>query len=50
MARKTDYFKTFCKISKAFGTTATKNELLRPDSGECDGLHGGNGRLPVPGR
>jgi GAF domain-containing protein len=23
-----DYFKTFCKISKAFGTTATKNELL----------------------
>ena len=28
MTRETDYFKTFCKISKAFGTTATKNELL----------------------
>jgi GAF domain-containing protein len=24
-----DYFKSFCKISKAFGTTATKNELLK---------------------
>lgn len=29
MTRKTDYFKTFCKISKAFGTAASKNELLR---------------------
>lgn len=29
MTRETDYFKTFCKISKAFGTTATKNELLK---------------------
>jgi len=25
---KTDYFKTFCKISKAFGTTLKKEELL----------------------
>jgi GAF domain-containing protein len=28
MTRETDYFRTFCKISKAFGTAATKNELL----------------------
>ncbi len=28
MTREMDYFKTFCKISKAFGTTATRNELL----------------------
>jgi GAF domain-containing protein len=28
MSRETDYFKTFCKISKAFGTAAGKQELL----------------------
>ena len=28
MTREKDYFKTFCKISKAFGTAATKQELL----------------------
>ena len=28
MANKTDYFKTFCKISKAFGTTLKKDQLL----------------------
>ncbi|MBC2709739.1 MAG: GAF domain-containing protein [Desulfosarcina sp.] len=28
MTRETDYFKTFCKISKAFGTAATKQALL----------------------
>jgi GAF domain-containing protein len=28
MTRETDYFKTFCKISNAFGTAATKKELL----------------------
>ena len=28
MTRDTDYFKTFCKISKAFGTAITKQELL----------------------
>ncbi|OEU68061.1 MAG: diguanylate cyclase [Desulfobacterales bacterium PC51MH44] len=28
MAKKTNYFKTFCKISKAFGTTLGKEELL----------------------
>ncbi|MFO7714853.1 GAF domain-containing protein [Desulfosarcina sp.] len=28
MTKEKDYFKTFCKISKAFGTAATKNELL----------------------
>jgi GAF domain-containing protein len=28
MTRETDYFKTFCKISKAFGTAITKQELL----------------------
>ena len=28
MTRETDYFKTFCKISKAFGTAATKQDLL----------------------
>ena len=29
MTRETDYFKSFCKISKAFGTAATREELLR---------------------
>jgi GAF domain-containing protein len=29
MTRETDYFKTFCKISRAFGTTAKKDELLK---------------------
>jgi GAF domain-containing protein len=28
MSRETDYFKTFCKISKAFGTAASEQELL----------------------
>lgn len=28
MKRETDYFTSFCKISKAFGTAATKEELL----------------------
>jgi hypothetical protein len=28
MTKETDYFKTFCKISKAFGTAITKQELL----------------------
>jgi len=28
MARETNYFKAFCKISKAFGTTAGEQELL----------------------
>ena len=28
MTRETDYFKTFCKISKAFGTAAKKQDLL----------------------
>lgn len=28
MTRATDYFKSFCKISKAFGTTQKKQELL----------------------
>ncbi len=28
MTRETDYFKTFCKISKAFGTAITKQALL----------------------
>ena len=28
MTRDTDYFKTFCRISKAFGTAITKQELL----------------------
>ena len=28
MTRETDYFKTFCKISKAFGTAVTEQELL----------------------
>ena len=28
MTKKTDYFKTFCKISQAFGTAATEEELL----------------------
>ena len=28
MTRKKDYFKTFCKVSKAFGTTLGKEELL----------------------
>jgi GAF domain-containing protein len=27
--REIDYFKTFCKISKAFGTTAKRDELLK---------------------
>jgi GAF domain-containing protein len=29
MTRETDYFKSFCKISKAFGTTARREELLK---------------------
>jgi len=29
MPREIDYFKTFCKISKAFGTTAKQDELLK---------------------
>ncbi len=28
MTRETDYFTSFCKISKAFGTAATREELL----------------------
>lgn len=28
MAKKTDYFQTFCSISKAFGTTINKDQLL----------------------
>ncbi len=28
MVRKNDYFKTFCKVSRAFGTTFDKNRLL----------------------
>ncbi|TKB24181.1 GAF domain-containing protein [Desulfopila sp. IMCC35006] len=28
MTRETDYFQSFCKISKAFGTAATREELL----------------------
>lgn len=28
MARKNNYFKAFCKVSKAFGTTLSKSELL----------------------
>ena len=28
MTKKTDYFKTFCKISQAFGTAATQEALL----------------------
>ncbi|HSQ83862.1 MAG TPA: hypothetical protein VLM43_03965 [Desulfobacterales bacterium] len=28
MTKKHDYFKTFCKISKAFGTTLGKEKLL----------------------
>ncbi len=28
MTRETDYFRSFCKISKAFGTAATMQELL----------------------
>ena len=28
MTRETDYFKSFCRISKAFGTAATREELL----------------------
>ena len=28
MTQKTDYFKTFCKVSQAFGTAATQQELL----------------------
>ncbi len=28
MTKKTDYFQTFCKISQAFGTAATEEELL----------------------
>jgi GAF domain-containing protein len=28
MTKKTDFFKTFCKVSKAFGTTLKRNELL----------------------
>ena len=28
MTKETDYFKSFCKISKAFGTTKRKQELL----------------------
>jgi GAF domain-containing protein len=28
MTKKNNYFKTFCKVSKAFGTTLNKNELL----------------------
>ncbi|MBF0376562.1 MAG: GAF domain-containing protein [Desulfamplus sp.] len=28
MTRETDYFDIFCKISRAFGTAATQNELL----------------------
>lgn len=28
MTRETDYFKSFCKISKAFGTAVSKEELL----------------------
>jgi len=29
MTRETDYFKSFCQISKAFGTTARRDELLQ---------------------
>ena len=29
MTRETDYFKSFCKISKAFGTAAGREELLK---------------------
>ncbi|MGW8193726.1 MAG: GAF domain-containing protein [Desulforhopalus sp.] len=29
MTREQDYFKTFCKISKAFGTTIKRDELLK---------------------
>lgn len=28
MTKEKDYFKTFCRVSKAFGTAATRNELL----------------------
>jgi len=28
MTKKNDYFKTFCKVSRAFGTTLDKDELL----------------------
>ncbi len=28
MTEKTDYFQTFCRVSKAFGTTLGKQELL----------------------
>ena len=28
MTKKTDFFKTFCKVSKAFGSTLRRNELL----------------------
>lgn len=29
MARETDYFRTFCNISRTFGTTARRDELLK---------------------
>ena len=28
MTKKNDYFKTFCKVSQAFGTTLDNKELL----------------------
>jgi GAF domain-containing protein len=28
MAKKSDYFKTFCKVSRAFGTTTDEDEIL----------------------
>ena len=50
MTRETDYFKTFCKISKAFGTAADKNGVAEPDCRQRHQVHGGQGRLPVSGR
>ena len=50
MTRETDYFKTFCKISKAFGTAASKTELLNLIVDSAIKIHGGQSRLPVSGR
>jgi len=41
MTKKDDYFKTFCKISQAFGTAATQQELLdRVVQSAVTALHG----------
>jgi hypothetical protein len=47
MTRDTDYFKTFCKISKAFRNGQHQTGVARPGRQQRHRHHGGQGGLPV---